>query len=197
MSFWRYLEDRTFFILFQLVFVLIVFVFLIFLQEDIGICLIMAFSLIFVLTCYLIVDFYVKRRKYFEIIDLVDNCQEKYYLVEILSKPKSLENIAYYYALEEASRAMNTYIGDLEKEQLDFQEYVEGVIHDIKTPLAFLALFFDNNSNRDMQDEVNIIGNKIEQILYFARSGSLEKDYFIKKYALSAILHTVIMDYKN
>lgn len=191
----NYLEEKIFFILFQLTFIFLISLFLLVFKVEIPFILLFACLLILYTFIYLIVDFHKIKTSYNKIIKLTGNLDEKYYISEVLPKPQSLTSKAYYYALKEAAKAMNDKISNLEKEKLDFEEYIESFVHDIKTPISALYLSVDNNP--ELTEELHKINLKVEQALFYARSDSTEKDYFIKSITLEDLIHPVIMDYKN
>lgn len=190
-----YLEEKIFFILFQITFAFLLSLFLSIFKVDLSIILLFDAVLIIYTFVYLIIDFHKVKTNYNQIINLTDGLEEKYYISEVLPKPDNLTNKAYYYALKEACKAMNDKISNLEKEKLDFEEYIESFVHDIKTPISALYLSIDNNP--ELLEELHKINSKVEQMLFYARSDSAEKDYFIKGITLEDLIHPVIMDYKN
>ena len=190
-----YLEEKIFFILFQITFAFLLSLFLSIFKVDLSIILLFDTILIIYTFVYLIIDFHKIKTNYNQIINLTDGLEEKYYISEVLPKPDNLTNKAYYYALKEACKAMNDKISNLEKEKLDFEEYIESFVHDIKTPISALYLSIDNNP--ELLEELHKINSKVEQMLFYARSDSAEKDYFIKGITLEDLIHPVIIDYKN
>ena len=193
MKFNIYLEDKIFYILFQLTMIIIIYFFMISASIPLlYIILIVSISLL-ALIFYLIIDYLVLRRKYSQIIDLVDSLDEKYFISEIIPKSSNLENKAYIYALKKACKSMNDKVSNLEKENLDYREYVESFVHEIKTPISALSLIFDENKDLVSKRELDKIDLYIEQMLYYARSDNTEKDYFVKKIKLSDIIHKVII----
>ena len=108
-----------------------------------------------------------------------------------------MENKAYYYALKQACKSMNDRIGELEKENAEYQEYVESFVHEIKTPISALSLALENNNDFRLKQEVDKINQLVEQMLYYARSENTEKDYFVKEIQLAEIIHSVILKYMH
>lgn len=146
---------------------------------------------------YLFVSYLMKKKEYDEIISIVDNLDEKYLIAEILKKPKNLKNKAYYYALKKACKSMNDKIVDLESDIKDYHDYVESFAHEIKTQISAISLLCDNRKDLHIKNQINKINNFVEQMLFYARSDNVEKDYFIKKISLEDLVHTVIMDYRE
>lgn len=130
-------------------------------------------------------------------MDLTDSLKETYYISEVISRPKELENEAYYYALQKACKAMNDRISELTEEQLEYQEYVESFAHEIKIPIGALSLVFDNTKNYTLKKETDKILQLVEQMLFYSRSGNTEKDYFVKELNLEEVVHSVILKFRH
>lgn len=79
---------------------------------------------------------------------------------------------------------------------MEYKEYIEQWIHDIKNPLATVKLICDNNRSEATTKiliETSRINNYIEQALYYARSANVEKDYLIREVLLSEIISKVLV----
>ena len=191
-----YLENKIFYILFQVSTIIIISL-LLFLAEIqmfyIALIIIISSSL---LVCYLLCDYHIKKKKYIQITNLVDELDDKYFISEIIPKSSNIENKAYIYALKQACKSMNDKISKLEQENLDYREYIESLAHEIKTPISALSLLFDNNNDKISKKELDKIDMYIDQVLYYARSENPEKDYFIKELDLSDVVHKVLLKYR-
>jgi len=80
---------------------------------------------------------------------------------------------------------------------LDYQEYVESFVHEIKIPIGALSLTFDNTKNYTLKKETDKIFQLVEQMLYYARSENTEKDYFVKQLQLDEVIHNVILKFRH
>ena len=197
MSFITFLEEKISLILYQISFLIITT--MIFLMADIPkfyILITVGVLSIFMLG-YLLSEYFRQKKKAKKIISLVDNVNEKYLISEIIKEPLEMENKAYYYALKQACKSMNDRIGELEKENTEYQEYVESFVHEIKTPISALSLALENNNDFRLKQEVDKINQLVEQMLYYARSENTEKDYFVKEIQLAEIIHSVILKYRH
>lgn len=197
MSFFHYIEDKIFYILAQFFLIVFLTIFLYIMDINFYSILLVVLLLLFLLISYFLGDYLFLKKRNQKIISLVDGLEEKYYISEILPKSNSIESIAYLYALKLACKSMNDKIGKLEQEKQDYQEYIESFVHEIKTPISALFLALDDNKNSILKKEVDKINLLVEQILFFARSSTTEKDYFIKKINLSDLVHQVILKYKD
>ena len=75
--------------------------------------------------------------------------------------------------------------------------YVESFVHEIKTPISAISLSCDNKQDKLIKKQIKKIDNIVEQMLFYARSDSVEKDYFVKKVLLEDVVHIAIMDYMD
>ena len=197
MSFITFLEEKISLILYQISFLIITT--MIFLMADIQkfyIAITVGVLSVFMLG-YLLSEYFRQKKKTKKIISLVDNVSEKYLISEIIKEPLEMENKAYYYALKQACKSMNDRISELEKENAEYQEYVESFVHEIKTPISALSLALENNNDFRLKQEVDKINQLVEQMLYYARSENTEKDYFVKEIQLAEIIHSVILKYRH
>ena len=197
MSFITFLEEKISLILYQISFLIITT--MIFLMADIQkfyIAITVGVLSVFMLG-YLLSEYFRQKKKTKKIISLVDNVSEKYLISEIIKELLEMENKAYYYALKQACKAMNDRISELEKENAEYQEYVESFVHEIKTPISALSLALENNNDFRLKQEVDKINQLVEQMLYYARSENTEKDYFVKEIQLTEIIHSVILKYRH
>lgn len=197
MKFNIYLEDKIFYILFQLSMIIIISVFMVAASIPFFYVFLIIMISLLALIIYLIIDYLILKKKYNQIIDLVDSLDEKYFISEIIPRSLNLENKAYIYALKKACKSMNDKVSNLEKENLDYREYIESFVHEIKTPISALSLIFDENKDLVSKRELDRIDLYVDQMLYYARSENPEKDYFVKKIKLSEAIHKVVIKYKN
>lgn len=191
-----YLENKIFYILFQVSTILIISLFLGFAEIPLMYILLTISIALLLLIGYLLCDYYLEKKKYLQITRLVDTLDEKYFIAEMIPKSSKIENKAYIYALKSACKSMNDKISKLENENLDYREYIESFAHEIKTPISALSLSLDNSKDKISKKELDKIDMYVDQILYYARSENPEKDYFIKKLNLSDIVHKVLLKYR-
>lgn len=197
MKFVTFLEEKFSFIIFQIILISIITGVLYLTNIPTYYIILTIILLIVLVITYLFIVYISNLRKYKKIVSLVDNLDEKYLIAEILKKPLNLENMAYYYALKQACKGMLDKISIMEKDFLDYQEYIESFVHEIKTPIAALSLTFDNNQDLKLKSEIDKINELTEQILFYARSNNTEKDYFVTELNLEDVVHSVVMKYRH
>ncbi|WP_282929825.1 HAMP domain-containing sensor histidine kinase [Anaerococcus sp. Marseille-Q7828] len=87
-------------------------------------------------------------------------------------------------------------------ELIKYREIIEKWAHDIKTPLAASSLLIENNKSNmdsDLYQKLNIsnqqIKNKLDTVLFYARSNSSKKDYTMKKVNIKEVLENTLIDF--
>lgn len=197
LSFAAFLEEKILDLLFQVFFLALVTLVLVFSGVHEFYILLLIILFISIQTVFQWFSYRKKLSENRRIVALVDNLKEAYYISEILPKPRELQNKAYYYALKKACKSMNEEISKRMEEQLEYQEYVESFAHEIKIPIGALSLIFDNTKNYVLKKETDKIFQLVEQMLYYARSENTEKDYFVKKLNLEDVIHNVILKFRH
>ena len=102
--------------------------------------------------------------------------------------------------LEQIDKSMIENVNKYKYMQEDYKEYIELWIHEIKMPIAASKMIIENNKNEattSIDEELDKVENYIEQALYYARSNTVEKDYYIKKVHLIDIVNESIKKNKN
>ena len=193
----KYIEENIWLCLIVIIFTLFQSIFLFLLDVNPSLILLSGTMYLLLLGIYLAVGYHMEAKKKKEIEDLVDNLDEKYVIAELIKKPKNIKNQGYYYALKKACKSMNDKISELEQKYQDYEEFIESFVHEIKTPLAALSLYSDNQNDQELKQEIKKMDNLVEEILFYARSEKPEKDYFVKQIKLSEIIHQVMMQNKD
>ena len=197
MMFLEYLEEKIFFIIVSLIFTLLLSIYLLLIGIDVGMIILLAILIIFFIFISLLTNYFLIKKRYKKIVNLVDNLDEKYLIKEVIDKPKNLESRAYYYALDKACKALNDKLSEVENSKNEYLLFLNSFIHDIKTPISALSLYADNNNDERIKEEVLKISRLVDKMLFYARSDVVEKDYFIKEVTLADLVHPAILEYKN
>ncbi len=158
---------------------------------------------VIIIVCYFIglLSEYLNKNKYYSKFNsILDGLDDKYLITEIVkeadfSEGKILEDI-----LRQTNKSMIENVNKYKYLQVDYKEYIELWIHEIKLPLATSKMIIENNKSEvseKMDDELDKIENYIEQALFYARSNNVEKDYYIKKTKVEDIIKESIKKCKN
>ncbi|WP_330375441.1 sensor histidine kinase [Inediibacterium massiliense] len=147
------------------------------------------------MTSYIFIEF-IKCKKYYDHIDdVLQSLDKKYLLSEVMKRSTSLEGKLLYEILKECNKAMHEDVNEYKDLQLEYREYIEAWVHEIKTPIASSMLMIENNKSKvtdNIGQEIKKIDGFVEQALYYARSNDVSKDYLIKKFKLITAIHNTI-----
>ena len=142
-------------------------------------------NLIGVFSCY-IYDYFNRKKYYDNLFKNLDGLDKKYFIAEILESGDFIESNIIYSVLEECTKSM--------------KEYIETWVHEIKTPIASARLILENDEgyiNKSVLEEIEKVEGFIEQVLFYARSSTVERDYIIKKIPLKNSINSVIRKNAN
>ena len=152
-----------------------------------------------ILTTYLSVAYYVRKRYLNQLLDMTEQLEERYLIPEIMTIPRKADEQVFYQIMKMAEKSMLEKIGAIQNERKEYKEYIEQWIHEVKTPITAMKLLCENNHStftRDILAELENINQYTEQALYYARSEHTEKDYSVREINLCDIVHSAIADNK-
>ena len=152
-----------------------------------------------ILTTYLSVVYYVRKRYLNQLLDMAEQLEERYLIPEIMTIPKKADEQVFYQIMKMAEKSMLEKIGAIQNERKEYKEYIEQWIHEVKTPITAMKLLCENNRSsfaREMLAELENINQYTEQALYYARSEHTEKDYSVREIDLCDVVHRAIADNK-
>lgn len=148
----------------------------------------------------IIIEYFTKRSFYSNLLDTMDRLDEKYLITEIIKSPSFIEGKILKESLEQIDKAMAENVNKYKYMQEDYKDYTELWIHEIKLPIAASKMVVENNKNevtKSINEELDKVENYIEQALFYARSNTVEKDYYIRKCNLKDIVNESIKKNKN
>jgi signal transduction histidine kinase len=140
----------------------------------------------------LIPEYYAKSKYLNNLKNILEQLDEKYLLSEIIEKPNFFEGVFFYNMLKPINKSMNDEIAKYKFSSIEYREFVELWVHEIKTPIAGAKLICENSRNAELSYELDKIENFVEQALYYARSNNVEKDYLIKRVSLASLVNSVL-----
>ncbi|MBD5549611.1 MAG: HAMP domain-containing histidine kinase [Lachnospiraceae bacterium] len=143
---------------------------------------------------------YLQRKKYFEeAAQILENMDKRYLLGEMLPDSFSLEDKLYREMLHQSNKSVIEKIHALENAGRDYREYLESWVHEIKAPITGISLLCENGRKADIFETLRTISlenrkieNYVDQVLYYARSEQVYKDYLIQETDLQAIVCEVL-----
>lgn len=144
---------------------------------------------------------YFKRKKFYDnLLKMLEELDEKYLITEIIKTPNFLEGQIFKKSLEQIDKSMLENVNKYKYMTEDYKEYIELWIHEIKIPIATSKMVIENNKNaitKSIDEELDKVENYIEQALFYARSNTVEKDYYIRKVVLKEIVNESIKKNKS
>lgn len=146
------------------------------------------------------VEYYNKNKFYKVLKENTEELEEKYLISEIIKNANFEEGKVLKETLQDAGKSMLENVDKYKFLQQDYKEYIELWIHEIKMPIATSKMIIENNKNeitKSIDEEINKIENYTEQALFYARSNTVEKDYYIKKSNLKEIVNNSILKNKE
>lgn len=160
-----------------------------------GIPIILTFAFLYVLLIilWLLVSYLLERRKIVRLEKLIKELPEKYLLGEVLPPPTNSVERQYYRVMKEMSRSAVGAAKQAMREKEEYCDYVESWIHEIKTPLTACSLILANGGDvRKLKTELKRADNLTENILYYARMRTAEKDTQIKKFRTADVIEEAV-----
>ncbi len=147
----------------------------------------------------LVVNFLGIKKRQSAILRLLDGMDQKYLISEVIDKPITQWEKIYFTLLKEGTKSMLEEVGKSRDGQNSYKEYIEKWIHEIKTPITAISLICANHETEEtkrISQELQRIYYLVEQTLYYARSETVEQDYFIKQIRLFDVIQSVILQQK-
>ncbi|WP_106767114.1 sensor histidine kinase [Paenibacillus faecalis] len=123
---------------------------------------------------------------------------------EILCQVSPKTHWSYIRRMGSTIRSYQSELNDQVIELTDYENYIEGWVHEIKKPLSLMTLVLDNRSDemsplvrqRMLHIRDQMLGD-VERILYFARLGAAHKDYIFESINLLACCKQIIENHQT
>lgn len=128
----------------------------------------------------------------------LDALEEKYLLCELLDEPTFAEGAVFCATMRALGKSMTERVNSAERDMAEYREYIETWVHEAKTPIASARLLLENDPgahSAPLEDELFRLDGCVEQALFYARSGAVEKDYLVKAMPLRAVCAAGVKKY--
>lgn len=143
---------------------------------------------------------YLRRRRYWTLVRrTLEQTDQKYLCGELLPESFRLEDSLYREIIRSSGRSMLERLRALEDSQKEYQEYIEGWVHEIKAPIMDISLLCEKSGGKDDSEtfrrilQQNLkIENYVDMALFYARSEEVYKDYLIKECTLQETAEEVL-----
>lgn len=200
MSFIEYFKDKVIFIIINII-VLVITSYLLFGLNVSSYAIFIICILNFLASIsFFIYDCLRKSKYYSSLLKRLDELDKKYFIGDVATEEDFLEGKILFEIISQATKSMKDDISESIRNSNDYKEYIELWVHEIKTPIATCKLLIENNDNEvteSIGEEVTKIEDYIEQVLFYARSNAVEKDYLIKEINLKKSINAVIRKNAN
>ena len=194
-----YWKNRLPFLLTNLVCMIALTVFLFVCGNSLSAVLLILIAWIVIVSVGLGFTYWKRKRQMQRLLDMTEQLSERYLISEVMELPEQAEDQVYYRILKMAGKSMLEQISEVKRERLEYREYIEQWIHEIKTPITAMKLLCENHRTdwtKELLLELEKTTRFTEQALYYARSEHTEKDYSVREMALSNVVHQAIADNK-
>ena len=195
----RYWKNRIPFLLTNLICMVALIVFLLVCGNSISVVLLILVVWAVVLLSGLFLTYWKRKQQMQKLLDMAGWLSERYLISEVMELPEQAEDQVYYQLLKMAGKSMLEQVGEVRRERLEYKEYIEQWIHEIKTPITAMKLLCENHRTdwtKELLLELEKTNRFTEQALYYARSEHTEKDYSVREMSLSQVVHQAIADNK-
>lgn len=143
----------------------------------------------------LFAEYMTKKEFYNNLLCVFDALDRKNLIAQVITPPVFKEGIILYDIIKGSNKAMLEEINRYKFMQEEYREYIELWIHEVKTPISSSRLIAQNNESDVMDsisEELGKIETFVEQVLFYSRSNTVEKDYIIREIHLQKLCFDVL-----
>jgi len=163
---------------------------------------ILVLNILFIISGIFIVSlkYYQKNKFYKVFFHNLDSLSKKYLILEMIPEPNTYEEKLFVNALYDINKSMIENINLYESNIVEFKEFVEIWIHEVKIPISSMVLKCHNHKEKYDKSFFSLIrrlDNNIDEILYYVRSENTEKDFSISEVDLKEVVRNVGMKNKD
>jgi signal transduction histidine kinase len=146
------------------------------------------------------VGFFKANARLKELHAVMDGLDKKYLFAEFVPKPIGIYERKLFSLLKRAGKAMIEAVSDAENRSKEYREYIEGWVHEIKAPITAAQLVCENNKSEQTRKLTVLLAQieeHVERALYYARAGSVEKDFVVREASLSDIVRDAVVRHRT
>lgn len=192
-----YLKDKILYIVAYICVTVITASALVFLSPSGGAALAILFCALYAIGAFvpLIVEYAMKKDFFDGLLGVFESLDRKNLIAEVITPPSFREGLVLYDIIKRSNKAMLEEINRYKRLQEEYREYIELWVHEVKTPISSSRLIVQNNRNEatdNISEELDRIEAYIEQVLFYSRSNTVEKDYIIRETNLQKICYDVL-----
>lgn len=164
-----------------------------------GVLAILLLALLLVFAGAQLADFLRQRARLRELEAILEGLDQKYLFAECVPTPRSLYERRLFELTRRAGRSMTGAVSDARAAQREYREYVEGWVHEIKTPITAARLIcqkLDGDTRRRLICELDQVQAHVERALFYARAESPERDCVIRQTQLSQLVAQAVGEHR-
>jgi len=199
MTLWEFLSDRLDRILIQAVCAAGAAFFLRATGTQSGVLAILLLALLLVFAAVQLADFLRQRARLRELEAILEGLDQKYLFAECVPPARGLYESRLLDLTRRAGRSMTGAVSDARAAQREYREYVEGWVHEIKTPITAARLIcqkLDGDTRRRLICELDQVQAHVERALFYARAESPERDCVIRQTQLSQLVAQAVGEHR-
>ena len=194
MKFIDYLKDNVISILIYIITLALASFILVAFKLDYSVIIVL--NILFIISGILIISlkYYHKNKFYKVFFHNLERLSKKYLILKTLPDASTYEEKLFVNALYDINKSMIENINLYENNIIEFKEFVEIWIHEVKIPISSMVLKCHNHKEKYDKSFFSLIrrlDNNIDEILYYVRSENTEKDFSISEVDLKEVVRNV------
>ena len=162
---------------------------------------IICFLLLIVCGLSIITISYIKKNSFYKnYLSNLEKLSKKYLILETIPEPNTYEEKILVNSLYDINKSMIENINEYQRSTIEFKEFVELWIHEVKIPISSMVLKCHNNKEKCDKAFLSLIrrlDNQIDEVLYYVRSENTEKDFSITEVSLKEVIRNVGLKNKD
>lgn len=199
MTFREFLSERINRMIIQIVFAAAASAFLLSTGTQPGILLLLLIFCLLITTSIYLSDFFRQRARLRELGAILNRLDQKYLFTECVPPPDCLYEEKLFELMRRCGRDMIGTVSDAQASEKEYREYIESWVHEIKAPITAAQLIcrnVDGEARRKLTHELAQIQAHVQRALFYARAESPEKDFIVRRAALSEIVSRSIQNHR-
>ena len=144
---------------------------------------------------------YIKKNSFYKnYLSNLEKLSKKYLILETIPEPNTYEEKILVNSLYDINKSMIENINEYQRSTIEFKEFVELWIHEVKIPISSMVLKCHNNKEKYDKAFLSLIrrlDNQIDEVLYYVRSENTEKDFSITEVSLKEVIRNVGLKNKD
>lgn len=144
--------------------------------------------------------FFRQRAHLQELESILGELDQKHLFAECVPKPQSHYEQKLFALMRQSGCAMIESVSAAQASQREYREYIEGWVHEIKTPITAAQLLcrtVQGELRRKLSRELAQIENHVERALFYARAESAEQDCIIRQTPLADLVTEAIEHHRS